>query len=127
MARSAALVAVILLLLLACAPCQDLSRGEIQACPNLFSGEINTSGRFNHVVSIADVHGDADALLHSLWIARNHIAAQAYGTQLSFKEFKDIVSKEMGHASDGGKQAPFFEHSDVLLVQVHCQASAPLT
>ncbi len=126
MARSAALVALILLLLFgSCALCQDLSSGEIQACQDLSSGEINTSGRFNHVVSIADVHGDADALMHSLWIARNHIAAQAYGTQLPFQEFKDIVSKEMRHASDDGKHVPFFGQSDVLLVQVHCQAFAP--
>ena len=94
-------------------------------CYNTSSGEISTTGRFNHIVSIADVHGDSDSLLRSLWISRNHIAASTPGgDQLSFQDFEQVIEKEIGHPSGADQHSPFSGCSTVLLVQVRPLAAA---
>jgi hypothetical protein len=74
-------------------------------------------------VSVADVHGDADALLRALWMSQNYIAAQTNATQVPFQEFKDAVANEMEHPSDGGAHAAFSGCSEVLMVQVRPEHS----
>ena len=93
-------------------------------CYDTSSGEISTEGRFNYTVSIADVHGDAEALLHSLWISRNYIAAGSSGTEISFQDFKEVIAKETERAQADGRHERFSGCSDVLLVQV--RSDAPL-
>ena len=96
----------------------------LNPCYDTTSGEISTEGRFNYTVSIADVHGDADALLHSLWISRNYIAASSSGTEISFQDFKEVIAKETERAQADGRHERFSGCSDVLLVQV--RSDAPL-
>ncbi len=93
-------------------------------CYDTSSGEISTEGRFNYTVSIADVHGDAEALLRSLWISRNYIAAGSSGTEISFQDFKEFITNETERAQADGRHERFSGCSDVLLVQVRPPAAA---
>ena len=137
--RSYSLAAVLLLLVLsvttkvlstttrgipATAPSMSHQFSASNPCYDTSSGEISTEGRFNYTVSIADVHGDADALLHSLWISRNHIAASSSGKEISFEDFKEVIAKETERAQADGRHERFSGCSDVLLVQV--RSDAPL-
>ncbi len=87
-------------------------------CYDTSSGEISTKGHFNYIVSIADVHGDADALLRSLWISQNYIATNTSGKEISFQDFKEVIAKETDRAQADSLHNPFFGCSDVLLVQL---------
>ena len=87
-------------------------------CYDISSGEISTKGRFNYIVSIADVHGDADALLRSLWISQNYIANSTSGKEISFQDFKEVITKETDPTQAVSIHDPFFGCSDVLLVQL---------
>lgn len=93
-------------------------------CYDTSSGEISTEGRFNYTVSIADTHGDADSLLHSLWISRNYIAATSSRKEISFQDFKGVIAKETDRAQADGQHDRFSGCSNVLLVQVRCPAAA---
>ena len=137
--RSYSLAAVLLLLVLsvttkvlstttkgipATAPSMSHQFSASNPCYETSSGEISTAGRFNYTVSIADVHGDADALLHSLWISRNYIAASSSGKEISFEDFKEVIAKETKRAQADGRNERFSGCSDVLLVQVQRPAAA---
>jgi hypothetical protein len=137
--RSYSLAAVLLLLVLsvttnvlstttrgipATAPSISHQFSASNPCYDTSSGEISTEGRFNYTVSIADVHGDADALLHSLWISRNYIAASSSGKEISFEDFKEVIAKETNRAQADGRNERSSGCSDVLLVQVQRPAAA---
>ena len=75
-----------------------------------------STGRFDHIVSVADVHGDDEAALRSLWIARNYIAASSSGDWMAYDALVQLVESEMEH---GHEEHDVFEGcARVLLVQV---------
>ena len=52
---------------------------------------LTTSGRFDYVVSIPDIHGDLEILLRALWIANSEISADVS----TFQEFIATVGAEL--------------------------------
>ena len=77
----------------------------------LFAKEITTDGRYDFIVSVPDVHGDLDALLRTLWMAK----AQIDGT--SDRDFKSFQRSFLSTVNDQEEQEFRKSEKRVLLIQ----------